>query len=723
MPLSFTSVGGARFSAVTSIDWDNIANVPAILNNLAPEANNLGPETSDGGALGSATYQWSDLYLASGAVINYTGGGYTVTHSTGTLSFSGAVSVTGAAGFTGAATFSNYLDVGEIAAPSSPSANIARFYARDDGAGTTRMFYKNSAGTETPLGGRVVLSADTTYNIGAAQTYTTPQALYEYVRDFVDTAGFDVIGQLSDSSITTTSDIDGPLTGGGRFILRGDTTTPGNRILTTSTSEYTLEIVNGATVYLEGVKLTHTGAAGGACFVRHGAELVISDNPEFGGGTGSVVDIALQNDARLRIVGDYRISGTRTRHISGSSNSNLSTINAVTVTLVSTPVWTEAFAYSHASARLCFRSDMTFSGSATGKRFLVEKGGEIFANGAALDFLPGNADGTLDGTSSYDEVTGSIVVNNNSSAADAVTGSAFHAVGANSTVTSQVIDTFGANSAAVYRRANGTKASKSALSSGDTIYSLSVRGYGTNTYISAARGTLNFVAAENWSNTVNGTYATINVTPTGGSTLTEIVRYNGTNITASMPRYGADGSASAPAYAFTNQTNTGAYYTSNTWNVATQGTLRASISSAGLVLSTPLLPASGGIGVASPAAYIGASGTFDMNVTTDQAVTIALPSGYTRYRFLSLTFYEPSISLTTAVGGMYTSASKAGVQVIPAAQAYSSLTTTGPDAAASMLTLAMNTIFFSDTSLFFSLSTPQGAAATVKYAFWVQPLP
>jgi hypothetical protein len=190
-----------------------------------------------------------------------------------------------------------------------------------------------------------------------------------------------------------------------------------------------------------------------------------------------------------------------------------------------------------------------------------------------------------------------------------------------------------------------------------------------------------------------------------------------------MPRYGADGSASAPAYAFTNQTNTGAYYTSNTWNVATQGTLRASISSAGLVLSTPLLPASGGIGVASPAAYIGASGTFDMNVTTDQAVTIALPSGYTRYRFLSLTFYEPSISLTTAVGGMYTSASKAGVQVIPAAQAYSSLTTTGPDAAASMLTLAMNTIFFSDTSLFFSLSTPQGAAATVKYAFWVQPLP
>ncbi|RWI46826.1 MAG: hypothetical protein EOQ93_29300 [Mesorhizobium sp.] len=50
---------------------------------------NITPGANDGGALGTTALQWSDLFLASGAVINFANGNYTITHSTGTLTLSG----------------------------------------------------------------------------------------------------------------------------------------------------------------------------------------------------------------------------------------------------------------------------------------------------------------------------------------------------------------------------------------------------------------------------------------------------------------------------------------------------------------------------------------------------------------------------------------------------------------------------------------------------------
>ena len=47
------------------------------------------PATSDGVALGSATKMWSDLFLASGGVVNFNNGDVTVTHSSNTLTVGG----------------------------------------------------------------------------------------------------------------------------------------------------------------------------------------------------------------------------------------------------------------------------------------------------------------------------------------------------------------------------------------------------------------------------------------------------------------------------------------------------------------------------------------------------------------------------------------------------------------------------------------------------------
>ena len=50
------------------------------------------PASSDGAALGSGTVMWSDLFLASGGIINWNNGDVTATHSANTLAFAGASS-------------------------------------------------------------------------------------------------------------------------------------------------------------------------------------------------------------------------------------------------------------------------------------------------------------------------------------------------------------------------------------------------------------------------------------------------------------------------------------------------------------------------------------------------------------------------------------------------------------------------------------------------------
>lgn len=50
----------------------------------------IDPASNDGAALGSGTVSWSDLFLASGGVVNFANGDVTVTHSAGALSIAGA---------------------------------------------------------------------------------------------------------------------------------------------------------------------------------------------------------------------------------------------------------------------------------------------------------------------------------------------------------------------------------------------------------------------------------------------------------------------------------------------------------------------------------------------------------------------------------------------------------------------------------------------------------
>ena len=121
----------------------------------------------------------------------------------------------------------------------------------------------------------------------------------------------------------------------------------------------------------------------------------------------------------------------------------------------------------------------------------------------------------------------------------------------------------------------------------------------------------------------------------------------------------------------------------------------------------------------------------NMNVTTDQAIPISVPSA--TYLVDSIVVSNPSVSLTTAAGGVYSAASKGGVAIVGSGQAYSGLTsnsanTTGNALGLTIATAGLTTAFqgYAQTSqistIYLSLTTGQGAAATADVRVYCKPL-
>jgi len=61
----------------------------ATVTGLTATASAVSPDADDGAALGTTALKWSDLFLASGGVINFNNGDVTLTHSSNTLTMAG----------------------------------------------------------------------------------------------------------------------------------------------------------------------------------------------------------------------------------------------------------------------------------------------------------------------------------------------------------------------------------------------------------------------------------------------------------------------------------------------------------------------------------------------------------------------------------------------------------------------------------------------------------
>lgn len=98
----------------------------------------------------------------------------------------------------------------------------------------------------------------------------------------------------------------------------------------------------------------------------------------------------------------------------------------------------------------------------------------------------------------------------------------------------------------------------------------------------------------------------------------------------------------------------------------------------------------------------------NMNSTADQQFNQMFP--FSKYVVSFVVAANPTASITTAAGGIYTAASKGGSAIIPASQVYSGLKTASDAINPQVATSGQELL--SQSGVYLSLTTPQGSAAT-----------
>ena len=155
------------------LSW-SVAIADALTAKMQLEGSVFAPAASDGTALGSGTLMWADLFLASGGVINFNNGNYTITHSAGLLTTNGNLSL----------TTSGVLTTGTIELGAASDTTISRtgagaiavegatiWTSANDGAGST-LDADLLDGKNTGTSGNVVPLLDGTNTWSGQQTIT-----------------------------------------------------------------------------------------------------------------------------------------------------------------------------------------------------------------------------------------------------------------------------------------------------------------------------------------------------------------------------------------------------------------------------------------------------------------------------------------------------------------------------------------------------------------------
>lgn len=182
------------------------------------------------------------------------------------------------------------------------------------------------------------------------------------------------------------------LVGAGACRIVGDLSTPSN-VLITSSSGVAIgsSTPYAGSYYLSGVKLTTTGSATHCIQVAGVAAFFDYQNVEFGACVNTHVQA--EPGAFVNISGNYFITGGAARHWHAGGGI-IFRATALTVTLTGTPNFSTCFARASLMGVLTtLSSGMTFSGSATGKRYDVVQNALINAGGNAT-LYPGDSAGT-----------------------------------------------------------------------------------------------------------------------------------------------------------------------------------------------------------------------------------------------------------------------------------------------------------------------------------------
>ena len=220
----------------------------------------------------------------------------------------------------------------------------------------------------------------------ALGAFLTIQKAFDVVTSTLDIAGgVTVTIQVADG--TYSGFVMQPYIGPGNVLLKGNSTTPANVII--SSTSASAVVVSRSTKLLAQDFKVQTTTSGFGFAVQNWSALSLS-NIVFGAcATGHMyADVA----AHITVNGNYSIVGSSPVHAQLISGSRFTCVSK-TVTLTGTPAFSTGFLTVDTSASASIYGN-TYSGSATGVRYSVSLNGTIYTNNGGATYLPGSITGT-----------------------------------------------------------------------------------------------------------------------------------------------------------------------------------------------------------------------------------------------------------------------------------------------------------------------------------------
>ncbi len=238
----------------------------------------------------------------------------------------------------------------------------------------------------------VATSGSDTLNDGLdpASPFLTVQRAWSEIQNNYDLNGFQAVVQIADGTYTGgVSATGGPLganAGTSSVTFQGNAATPANVFIATTGSSCFLA-QGGAQFTVKDMKLQTAGASTN-CLLANPGGLIAFTNVNFG---ATVTAHCQALGGFIQATGNYTISGGAAVHGFATALGKVSQ-NSVTVTLIGTPNFSTGYAYAQQGR--VEEIGVTFSGAATGPRYVAIENGVVTVNGAGAAVLPGNAVGT-----------------------------------------------------------------------------------------------------------------------------------------------------------------------------------------------------------------------------------------------------------------------------------------------------------------------------------------
>lgn len=252
------------------------------------------------------------------------------------------------------------------------------------------------------FGGREVLTAARTYyvrtdgsdsNTGLADTaggaFLTIQRAVNVASGTLDCRAYNATIQVADGTYAETVDLK-PCIGTGVFTITGNTTTPSSCVVAPSGNNAGIACTfPGSPWKVQGFKI-YSGGSGSLVSVASCAILQFGVM-EFGATTGQ--QIAMSLGAYVQMLGNWTISGGAARFLYAVEGA-IFRAHSLTCTLTGTPAFSSQFLFATGLSQ-CRITSITFSGSATGARYLADTNSHIQTGGGGATYLPGNASGSV----------------------------------------------------------------------------------------------------------------------------------------------------------------------------------------------------------------------------------------------------------------------------------------------------------------------------------------